>query len=351
MTTAQPSTRYRLNRAFTLIELLVVISIIALLIGILLPALGAARGSARASACLSNSRQHGIALTAYTADNKLYLPTAYQYRAANEYKNSGIGGSSSTGYLQWSGILVQSGYYTNDNDAFLCPTHQYGGWAPTNFVRTGQAMSTTGGLFNDKAPDVQSSQTAGVSDTQANITAFIPNEALMPRMKTVQLRDGGLMSLARVDEIVNSSQQIALAEVSDHVTAMGGTSISGGPALKTHRPMNPFNEGSGGSSFNGEATASGNAYAGTLWVKSAQAIRDEIKPFTPEGGGSSNSNSFVAYMSYDRHAGAANYTFADGHASALKLEDTTGEMDGIQKWGKKMYTQRKKNPIVGPSGQ
>ncbi|MEX0653039.1 MAG: prepilin-type N-terminal cleavage/methylation domain-containing protein [Phycisphaeraceae bacterium] len=62
------------HAGFTLIELLVVISIIALLIGILLPALGAARATARSMASLSNVRQMGIALTAYTADNKGYMP-------------------------------------------------------------------------------------------------------------------------------------------------------------------------------------------------------------------------------------------------------------------------------------
>ena len=61
-------------RAFTLIELLVVISIIALMIGILLPALGAARGTARGVASLSNLRQIGIALAAYSTEQKDYLP-------------------------------------------------------------------------------------------------------------------------------------------------------------------------------------------------------------------------------------------------------------------------------------
>jgi len=66
--------RSRRALGFTLIELLVVISIIALLIGILLPALGAARGTARSIASLSNLRQIGIAVTAYSAERKDYYP-------------------------------------------------------------------------------------------------------------------------------------------------------------------------------------------------------------------------------------------------------------------------------------
>ncbi len=65
----QPTSR-KTHHAFTLIELLVVISIIALLIGILLPALGTARQAARNSICLSNQRQYGIGLAAWSVDNR-----------------------------------------------------------------------------------------------------------------------------------------------------------------------------------------------------------------------------------------------------------------------------------------
>lgn len=64
----------KLRAGFTLIELLVCISLIALLIAILLPALGQARESARRMSCLSQLRQHGIALHAYAADNQQRLP-------------------------------------------------------------------------------------------------------------------------------------------------------------------------------------------------------------------------------------------------------------------------------------
>jgi prepilin-type N-terminal cleavage/methylation domain-containing protein/prepilin-type processing-associated H-X9-DG protein len=117
------SRRQRLG--FTLIELLVVIAIIAILAAILFPVFAQARAKARQAACLSNSKQLGLALYMYAQDyDETLPPETFNYDDDNQ-----------TVYA-----LVQP--YTKNLEIWTCPS-----------MRTvlSEAQVPTNGVVNDRA--------------------------------------------------------------------------------------------------------------------------------------------------------------------------------------------------------
>lgn len=65
------------SKAFTLIELLVVIAIIAILAAILFPVFAQAKAAAKKTACLSNTKQLGLAAMMYMGDSDDVYPIGY----------------------------------------------------------------------------------------------------------------------------------------------------------------------------------------------------------------------------------------------------------------------------------
>jgi prepilin-type processing-associated H-X9-DG protein/prepilin-type N-terminal cleavage/methylation domain-containing protein len=299
----------RRKTCFTLIELLVVIAIIAILAGMLLPALSKAREKGKAIACLSNQKQVGMGIMFYKDDHNGFFPKAYYY--LNE---------TSSPYMHWTGMIRD---YVKANNTYVCPSMKNGGWAPTCYTGNVNAYGE-----EVTSPDGQT-PSAGV-DFQVPRISYTVNELFMPRKKgsatplLVQVRD--IMLKAPSDEIL-------MAEYTDSIARLMGTSSGGGEAVKSHRPAAGVGQ-SASTEYNAETGSATKLYA--VSVAAAKALT------------TGNSQIHLNYVQWDRHSNSSNYLFADGHSAAKRLEETLDPNAFL--WGKKAYSDPRVTMITAEDG-
>jgi len=265
------------GKAFTLIELLVVISIIALLVGILLPALSAARSSAQKVVCLSNIRQTGIALVAYSTDNDEFFPIYKAQWVAAPFVNRrkparDIVPNTTPGYW-WTSRLVELEYLPGPL-AFDCPSFDV---IPETTAGMDLQEMTAGESPDDTAK-------AGWNQSEYGFNAYFLGSGMGQRWKNDPTARGDLRFVttdykrsARDADIANPSETIALADSRDYAD---------------------------------ETTFSGLGYNFTFGMA-------YLFPRSDPSGNRTNQFGFAD----PRHKNAVNVYWADGHGDSFAVDD------------------------------
>lgn len=308
------------RKGFTLIELLVVIAIIAILAAILFPVFAQARAKAKQASCLSNMKQIGLGLMMYAEDYDATLPSSYYYQ-------NGV--NSDGGYVHWSGMIMP---YVKNERIFVCPENPFGGFAPTCYGPAGTNDGCASGYAgvdeeHQPGPAFQTSYKSQ-NDIQASRMCYTPNEMLMPRKKYAAVNQQTVM----LGALEAPAEEIIIGEYTFHVNNITDTSPTGGAgAVKSHRPFNAVTD-PGGTYFDGEAYDGTGDIDAISWAAAKAQYEQLAAGATAEG----ISADHIVYVEHEAHNGGANWTYADGHAKWMKLEQALDPNN--YQFGKRAYS-------------
>lgn len=120
------------RRAFSLIELLVVVSIMVILMSLLVPVVGMVREQVKRTKCMSNLRQLGMVVMAYTNDYGRFPASEGGVAGMYPHALSTIGGAT------LPGIFVD--YASGSPAIFYCPSNAQSRTPATHWPNAGLSM-------------------------------------------------------------------------------------------------------------------------------------------------------------------------------------------------------------------
>ncbi len=278
-----------MRRAFTLIELLVVIAIIALLVGLLLPVLGKARGTARAAACMSNQRQIGVGARMYMDDFKgemfrhhegwvLDDGTQVDTLPATPGECVGGGMGNSQAEKPWA-IFLQP--YIGDRLAGFCPTDT----TPRSKKLATTLEEYNGAIVSSDEQLPPDSEQAMAEAGHLTIQSYLLNSIFTHRSARFAV-ERALLGFATDAAAANTINQNMIMFSERNSEAMNA----------------PDNEAFGAVGQDDYDTWVGEG-ALVLWGADAGTYANE------------------GWIRYNRHDGAANYVFQDGHVGTLRWSE------------------------------
>jgi prepilin-type N-terminal cleavage/methylation domain-containing protein len=298
-----------MKRAFTLIELLVVIAIIAILAAILFPVFAQAKLAAKKTADLSNTKQLGVAMQIYLADNDdTFMPSNHRLDNDGNFE------------IHWSSMLLP---YVKSEQIFISPADSIGGWAPTAWD-----PATNNRGFGAPAVQVAANQwSLGKRTTQVARISYIANQAIIGRKRSAE-DTANVVSATAIDGV---SQTILIAPATEKAEC-----IAKDGEFRSYRPA--F-----GIAARGQRALSGSSVPGAsnlpleaVTVASATAMWDRCEGKNGQTAGQPPVDFTLRYTHSGRFDKGNNYVMCD---TSAKFHNTFSTFNPARfLWGKAAYT-------------